>query len=121
MQVERMAELRLKWQTRPEETPAGKFGRYLGRGDGRFLSDGLGGDVTWELFETQGDGICAANFDGRIVTDHGGEIGFEMLGFFRREPGAKIGTLGQRSASTRPTRDTTISAIARDSQPANSI
>ncbi len=93
MQVERLAELRLKWQTRPEETPAGKFGRYLGRGDGRFLSDGLGGDVTWDLFETQGDGICAANFDGRIVIDHGGEIGFEMLGFFRREPGSKIWNL----------------------------
>ncbi len=31
MEVEKLAELKLKWQTRPDEVPEGKFGRYLGR------------------------------------------------------------------------------------------
>ncbi len=55
MEVERLAELRLKWQSRPEETPAGKFGRYLGRGNGRFLSDGLNGAAGAADFATVAD------------------------------------------------------------------
>ena len=93
VEMEKLAELRLKWRTRPDEAPEGKFGRYLGRGDGTFLADGLTGDVTWDLFEDQGETTCDANFSGRIVSDRGGEIGFEMLGFFRRDPDAKIWTL----------------------------
>lgn len=93
MEVEKLAELRLKWRTRPDEAPEGKFGRYLGRGDGTFVADGLSGNVTWNLFEDQGEAMCDANFRGRIVGDEGGEIDFEMLGFFRRDPDAKIRTL----------------------------
>ncbi len=90
MELETLGELDLAWRTRPDVAPAGKFGRYLGRGDGTFVADDVAGEVTWDLYEDQGDDACDANLRGRIRTAQGGEIAFEALGFFRRQEGSAL-------------------------------
>lgn len=38
----------------------------------------------WDLFEVQGEALCAANFRGRVETAIGVAVEFDCLGFFRR-------------------------------------
>ena len=89
MSIQEVATMELHYRRKGDNPPAAKFGRYLGQGDGSIVGDLVSGNVTWDLFEEQGENACEANMIGTIRTDDGKDIGFEILGYFQREEGAK--------------------------------
>ena len=88
MSLTEFASLTLKYRDKPEAAPAGKFGTYLGRGDGTIEGRMLSGAVTWDLFEDQGATACDVNLVGTITTAEGAAVRFEVLGYFSRQDGS---------------------------------
>lgn len=69
-------------------------GSYLGSGTGEAQGSLLRGRIRWDLFEAQGETLCAANFRGEVETEEGTTVMFDCLGFFRRpEVGQQIWTM----------------------------
>lgn len=81
-----LADLHLQYRNEMARVTSGdpRLGAYLGSGDGAASGAVLTGRIEWDLFEAQGDALCAANFEGRITTPNGTTVDFESLGFFRR-------------------------------------
>jgi hypothetical protein len=71
-----------------------RVGSYLGSGTGEAQGNLLRGKIRWDLFEAQGETLCAANFRGEVETEDGTTVMFDCLGFFRRpEAGQEIWTM----------------------------
>jgi hypothetical protein len=85
--------MELRYRRKADDPPQAKFGTYLGQGDGTVSGELIAGAVTWDLFEDQGDAACDANLIGQIRTEDGAEVGFEILGFFKRAGDRKTWTM----------------------------
>ncbi len=90
MHLNEFATLELTYKSKREDPPEGKLGVYLGGGDGVIVGRAITGAVVWDLFENEGAAVCDANFVGAIATGDGADVGFEILGFFRREEGSSL-------------------------------
>lgn len=84
--MEEIAEMKLTYQAKHDIPLPGKFGAYLGRGDGVVHGEMITGAVVWDLYENQRTTTCDANLVGTIHTQNGAEISFDMLGYFKRRP-----------------------------------
>ncbi len=93
MSLHQFATLKLKYRGKSDNPPQGKFGIYLGRGDGTIDGQLISGTVEWALFEEQGENTCDAYFVGTITTPNDAIVGFEILGFFKREENSDKWTL----------------------------
>lgn len=83
----------LRYRAKHDRPMPGKFGAYLGRGDGRIEGPRLAGKVVWDLYESQAASACDANLVGTITTPDDAEIRFDVLGFFTRDEGASTWAL----------------------------
>ena len=71
-----------------------RVGSYIGSGIGEAEGPLLTGKIHWDLFEAEGETLCAANFRGQVETKEGAKVEFDCLGFFRRpEAGQQIWTM----------------------------
>jgi hypothetical protein len=67
------------------------LGSYIGSGTGEAKGLLLNGKIHWDLFEAEGETLCATNFRGLVETTEGTRIEFDCLGYFRRpEAGQQI-------------------------------
>lgn len=82
--MEEIARMNLVFRAKHDSPQPGKFGTYLGRGDGVVKGEMINGEVIWDLYENQSSAACDANLVGIIKTDDGAEIRFDVLGFFKR-------------------------------------
>lgn len=83
-ELREIAQMTLQYRSKHDQPEAGKFGKYLGRGDGAIEGSQLAGEVTWDLYENQGQSACDANLVGTIRTLDEAEVRFDVLGFFKR-------------------------------------
>lgn len=93
-----LVELHLQYRKDKARVTAGapRVGAYLGSGTGK-ASGLVTGEIERDLFEAQGETVCAANFKGKITAEHGKVVNFDCLGFFRRP--AETGQLWTMSGS----------------------
>ena len=71
-----------------------RVGSYIGSGTGEAKGPLLNGKIHWDLFEAEGETLCAANFRGQVETTEGTRVEFDCLGFFRRpEAGQQVWTM----------------------------
>lgn len=84
--LEHLCEFHLQYQKdmTPITSEEPHVGSYLGSGTGGVQGPAVMGKVYWDLFEEQGELVCATNFKGRIEVEGGGEVRFDCLGMFRR-------------------------------------
>lgn len=82
-----IARMLLTFKGKQDDPRMGRFGAYLGHGDGDITGDMITGRVFWDLYEEQGPRSCDANLVGAIVTQEAAVIEFEVMGFFKRREG----------------------------------
>lgn len=95
-ELREIAQMTLEYRAKHDRPEGGKFGTYLGRGDGTIEGPRLAGTVVWDLYENQGPSACDVNVVGTIRTFDDAEIRFDVLGFFKR--GEDDGTWSLSSA-----------------------
>jgi hypothetical protein len=88
---EPIADFKLRYDKDTPRITSGnpRVGSYLGSGTGDAQGSLLRGKIRWDLFEAQGETLCAANFRGEVETEEGPTVKFDCLGFFRR-PEARL-------------------------------
>jgi hypothetical protein len=94
--LEQISEFQLRYDKDATRILSGDphLGSYIGSGTGEATGPLLNGKIRWDLFETEGATLCAANFRGQVETTEGTRVEFDCLGYFRRpEAGQPIWTM----------------------------
>jgi hypothetical protein len=74
-------------------TPSDPYlGSYIGSGTGEAKGPLPNGKIRWDLFEAEGETLCAANFRGLVENTEGTRAKSDCLGYFGfRKQGSRFG------------------------------